>query len=128
MGIDRVVLLFFSVTIGLPWLVLLFVTSHEEGCPAAAEEAALLYNPFVHIALVLAYAGPPWFTLAQLAAKAASDLGGYDALAHRRLQWIIVSRLLPVWAWLYAFLYNSRHDDVAVFIACEFPKGVFVSI
>ena len=119
MGADRAVLVVFSVTVVLPWALLLFVTRHEEGCPAAAAEAAVLYNPFVHGALVLAYAGPPWFTLADMAAKAAAELGGYEALSHRRLQWIIVSRLVPVWAWLYAFLYNTRHDDVAVFIACK---------
>ena len=72
----------------------------------------------MHAVLVFAYAGPPWFTLANTAAKAAANLGGYDALTHRRLQWIIASRLLPVWMWLYAFLYNYRHDDVAVFVAC----------
>lgn len=121
--VDKAVLLVFSFAVVAPWMVLIFITKHEEGCPAAAKEAAVLYNPVVHAALVIAYAGPPWFTLANMAAKAAADLGGFDALAHRRLQWIIVSRLLPVWAWLYAFLYNYRHDDLPVFLACKLTRA-----
>jgi len=117
MPADRLVLCIFSALVVAPWAILLFYTKHEEGCRASAAEAAFLYSPVLHAALVLAYAGPPWFTLAAMSHAAHAKMGGIEALAHRRLQWIICTRLLPTWIWLYAFLYNYRHDDVAVFVA-----------
>ena len=103
--------------VAVPWALLLLWIPHPTlSCPAAVEEAAVLYSPLLHAALVTAYAGPPWFVLESGGSRRV-EIGSRGALTHRRLQWIIFSRLLPTWLWLYAFLYNYRHDDVAVFVA-----------